>query len=86
MGTLIALRLRERCFVRGGAMFNAGELVALSPAEAQTLLASGVAVLAETKEEKPAMPTKATTQPKAPDRPPQDKMIRRAPWQKGGRG
>lgn len=85
MGTLIAVRLRERCFVRGGAMFNAGETVALPPAEAQTLLSSGVAVPIETEEES-TMPAKEPSQVKAPEQAPKDKMIRRAPWQKGGRG
>lgn len=76
------VRLRSNLTVRGGARFNTGETISLDSAMAQRLLSTGLAELPPQppSEKEPTMPAS-----KAPDRPPNDKMVHQAPWKKGGR-
>jgi len=79
---LTTVRLRSNLTVRGGARFNSGETISLDSAMAQVLVDTGIAELSpqRTAEKEPTMPAS-----KAPDRPPNDKMVHQAPWRKGGR-
>lgn len=80
------LRLRAAFQSRGGALYNAGETVAVSDDLADDLIARGIADLVPPNpqpdtEETPAMPANG----KSLDRPPKHTMIRRPPVKKGGR-
>ena len=83
---LIRLRLLGPCRVRGGALYNAGEVAAFTPEIAEEFLRAGAAEvveLVEETEEDPEM-TKKPANEKALQQPPAHKQIRYAP-NKGGR-
>lgn len=83
MSITVRLRLLGRCAVRGGALYNQGEIAAFSPETAEELLAVGAAELVEPSEpEEPDMPAKPAD--KALQEPTAHKQIRWAP-NKGGR-
>lgn len=84
MSTTIRLRLLGRCAVRGGALYNQGEIAAFSPETAEELLAAGIAeIVAPPEKEETDMPARPANS-KAVHEPPADKQIRWAP-NKGGR-
>lgn len=84
MSTTVRLRLLGRYAVRGGALYNQGEIAAFSPEIAEELLSIGAAELVEPSEqEEPDMPARPANN-KALQEPTAHKQIRWAP-NKGGR-
>ncbi len=83
---LIRLRLLGPCRVRGGALYNAGEVAAFTPEIAEEFLRAGAAEvvkLEEVTEEESDMSKKPANE-KAIHQPPAHKQIKWAP-NKGGR-
>jgi len=83
---LILLRLLGPCRVRGGALYNAGEVAAFTPEIAEEFLRAGAAEVVESDtetEEDPEMEKKPANA-KAIHQPPAHKQIKDAP-NKGGR-
>ena len=85
MSNVIRMRLLGRCVVRGGALYNKGEVAAFSPEVAEELFSAGVAeVVPSPEEEEPDMPAKPANS-KSLQGPPAHKQIKWAPMHKGGR-
>jgi len=83
MSDVIRMRLLGRCVVRGGALYNKGEVAAFSPEMAEELVSAGVAeVVVPLEEEESEMSKPANG--KALHQPPAHKQIKWAP-NKGGR-
>ena len=86
MSDLIRLRLLGPCRVRGGALYNAGEVAAFSPEIAEEFLRAGAAEVVELEEETEEDPemAKKPANEKAIHQPPAHKQVKWAP-NKGGR-
>jgi len=79
---LTTVRLRSNLRVRGGAHHNKGDVIGIDQSIAKKLVASGLAEHVPQPQESEELTMPAS---KAPDRPPNDKMVHQAPWKKGGR-
>ena len=84
MSELIRLRLLGPARVRGGALYNAGEVAAFSPDVAEQFLSAGIAEIVEQDEEENSEMSPRPANGKALHQPPAHKQIKEAP-NKGGR-
>ena len=85
MREVIRVRLLGRSVVRGGALYNAGEIAAFPPEIAEELVSVGAAEVVEPNEEnEEGDMAKKPAKPKAVTEPPVHKQIKWAP-NKGGR-
>lgn len=81
---LIRLRLLGPARVRGGALYNAGEVAAFAPEIAEEFLSAGIAEIVPSPEEEESEMAKKPANEKAIHQPPAHKQIKWSP-NKGGR-